>query len=95
MGIHDPRVERESRLVGKVCNLYRGLETSISVMLTVKSSLRILFDYIYYGFIYVDGLMMMAILIYYLVFSSLRSCFLFGYQLRFYDKTELLLMIIT
>jgi hypothetical protein len=33
-----------SRLVGKVCNLYRVLETGISVELTVKSSLRILFD---------------------------------------------------
>jgi hypothetical protein len=33
-----------SRLVGKVCNLYRVLETGISAELTVKSSLRILFD---------------------------------------------------
>jgi hypothetical protein len=30
--------------VGKVCNLCRVLETGISVMLTVKSSLEILFD---------------------------------------------------
>jgi hypothetical protein len=30
--------------VGKVCNLYRVLETSISVVLMVKSSLGILFD---------------------------------------------------
>jgi hypothetical protein len=45
MGSLDPRAERESRLVGKVCNLYRVLETSISTVLTVKSSLGILFDY--------------------------------------------------
>jgi hypothetical protein len=44
MGSHDPQAERESRLVGKVCNLYRVLETGISVVLTVKSSLGILFD---------------------------------------------------
>jgi hypothetical protein len=30
--------------VGKVCNLCRVLETGISVVLTVKSSLGILFD---------------------------------------------------
>jgi hypothetical protein len=30
--------------VGKVCNLYRVLETGISAKLTVKSSLGILFD---------------------------------------------------
>jgi hypothetical protein len=30
--------------VGKVCNLCRVLETGISVMLTVMSSLGILFD---------------------------------------------------
>jgi hypothetical protein len=30
--------------MGKVCNLYRVLETDISVELTVKSSLGILFD---------------------------------------------------
>jgi hypothetical protein len=34
----------ESRLVGKVCDLCRVLETGISVMLMVKSSLGILFD---------------------------------------------------
>jgi hypothetical protein len=34
----------ESRLVGKVCNLYRVLETGISAVLTVMSSLGILFD---------------------------------------------------
>jgi hypothetical protein len=33
-----------SRLVGKVCNLYRVLKTGISAMLTFKSSLEILFD---------------------------------------------------
>jgi hypothetical protein len=33
-----------SRLVGKVCNLCRVLETDILDMLTVKSSLGILFD---------------------------------------------------
>jgi hypothetical protein len=38
--------------VGKVSNLCRGLETGISVVLTVRSL----------GNIYVDGLMMMAIL---------------------------------
>jgi hypothetical protein len=37
-------VERESRLVGKVCSLCRVLETGISVVLTVKSDLGILFD---------------------------------------------------
>jgi hypothetical protein len=31
--------------VGKVCNLCTMLETGISVVLTVKSSLGILFDY--------------------------------------------------
>jgi hypothetical protein len=30
--------------VGKVCNLYRVLEISISVVLTVMSSFGILFD---------------------------------------------------
>jgi hypothetical protein len=30
--------------MGKVCNLYRVLETGISAELTVKSSLGILFD---------------------------------------------------
>jgi hypothetical protein len=33
-----------SRLVGKVCNLCRVLETGISVEVTVKSGLGILFD---------------------------------------------------
>jgi hypothetical protein len=44
MESHDLRAEWESRLVGKVCNLYRGLETDISAMLTVMSDLGILFD---------------------------------------------------
>jgi hypothetical protein len=44
MGSSAPRVERESRLVGKVCNLCRGLQTGISVVLMIKSSLVILFD---------------------------------------------------
>jgi hypothetical protein len=33
-----------SRLVGKVCNLCRVFEIGISVVLTIKSSLGILFD---------------------------------------------------
>jgi hypothetical protein len=44
MGSLEPRAEWESRLVGKVCNLCRVLETGISVVLMVKSSLGILFD---------------------------------------------------
>jgi hypothetical protein len=44
MGRLEPWAEWESRLVGKVCNLYRVLETGISAMLTVMSSLGILFD---------------------------------------------------
>jgi hypothetical protein len=44
MGNRDLRVERESRLVGKVCNLRRVLETGISTVFTVKSNLGILFD---------------------------------------------------
>jgi hypothetical protein len=44
MGRLEPRVEWESRLVGKVCDLYRVLETDILVMLTVMSGLGILFD---------------------------------------------------
>jgi hypothetical protein len=40
------RLERDhdSRLVGKVCNLCRVLETGISAELMFKSSLGILFD---------------------------------------------------
>jgi hypothetical protein len=44
MGSHDPQAERESRLVGKVRNLCRVLETGIPVVLMVKSNLGILFD---------------------------------------------------
>jgi hypothetical protein len=44
MGRLEPWAEWESRLVGKVCDLYRVLETGISAVLTVKSSLGILFD---------------------------------------------------
>jgi hypothetical protein len=43
MGRLEPRAERESRLVGKVCDLYRVLETGISVVPTVMSGLGILF----------------------------------------------------
>jgi hypothetical protein len=38
------QAEWESRLVGKVCDLYRVLETGISVVFTVKNRLGILFD---------------------------------------------------
>jgi hypothetical protein len=41
--------------VGKVYNLYRVLETGISVELMVKSSLGILFDYKNFGYSYDDG----------------------------------------
>jgi hypothetical protein len=44
MGSHDLRVEWESRLVGKVCNLCRVLETGISAELMVKSGIGILFN---------------------------------------------------
>jgi hypothetical protein len=44
MGMLEPRVEWESRLVGKVCDLCRVLKTGISVVLTVMSSLGILFN---------------------------------------------------
>jgi hypothetical protein len=44
MGRLEPRVEWESRLVGKVCNLFKVLETGISAVLTVMRSLGILFD---------------------------------------------------
>jgi hypothetical protein len=79
--------------VGKVCDLCRGLETSILAVLTVKHNLGILFDERYSGYVYVDGLIMMAILM-------ISGTFLFeevflGYQLVFYDKTWLLLMINT
>jgi hypothetical protein len=39
MGISSPRAERESRLMGKVCDLCRGNETDMSVVLTVMSGL--------------------------------------------------------
>jgi hypothetical protein len=39
MGRLEPRAEWESRLVGKVCDLYRVLETGISAVLTVMSTL--------------------------------------------------------
>jgi hypothetical protein len=54
MGRLEPRAEWESLLVGKVCNLCRVLETGISVVLTVKSSLGILFDYKNFGYFYDD-----------------------------------------
>jgi hypothetical protein len=44
MGRLEPRAEWESRLVGKVCDLCRVLETCISVVLAIMSSLEILFD---------------------------------------------------
>jgi hypothetical protein len=44
MGRQEPWAERESRLVVKVCDLYRVLETGISAVLTVMSGLGILFD---------------------------------------------------
>jgi hypothetical protein len=44
IGSVQPRLERDYRLVGKVYNLCRVLKTGISVELTVKSSLGILFD---------------------------------------------------
>jgi hypothetical protein len=44
IGSGQPRLERESRLMGKVCNLCRVLETCISSVFTVKSSLGSLID---------------------------------------------------
>jgi hypothetical protein len=44
IGSGQPGLEKESRLVGKVCNLCIVLETGISAVLTVKGSLGILFD---------------------------------------------------
>jgi hypothetical protein len=44
MGRLEPWAEWESQHVGKVCNLCRLLETGISAVLTVMSSLGILFD---------------------------------------------------
>jgi hypothetical protein len=39
MGRLEPCAERESRLVGKVCNLYRVLEIGISAVLTLRAAL--------------------------------------------------------
>jgi hypothetical protein len=50
----EPRAEWESRLVGKVCNLCGVLETGISAMLTIKSSLVILFDWKNFDYFYDD-----------------------------------------
>jgi hypothetical protein len=44
MGRLEPRAEWELRLMGKVCDLCRVLQTDTSVVLTVKSGLGILFD---------------------------------------------------
>jgi hypothetical protein len=44
MGRLELRAEWESRLVGKVCDLCGVLETDISAVLAVMSSLGILFD---------------------------------------------------
>jgi hypothetical protein len=44
IGSVQSRLGKGSRLVGKVCNLCRVLETGISAELMVKSSLGILFD---------------------------------------------------
>jgi hypothetical protein len=44
MEISSLRAEWESRLVGKLCDLCRVLETDISVVLMVKNGLGILFD---------------------------------------------------
>jgi hypothetical protein len=38
------QARKGSQLMDKVCDLCRGLETGISVVLTVKSNLGILFD---------------------------------------------------
>jgi hypothetical protein len=54
MEIGSFRAEWESRLVGKVCDLCRVLETGISAVLTVKSGLGILFDYKNFGYFYDD-----------------------------------------
>jgi hypothetical protein len=61
--------------VGKVCDLYRGLETDISVVLVVKSDLRSSFDQRYSIFIHDGGLIMMIMLIHYDI-SSTRRCLL-------------------
>jgi hypothetical protein len=53
--VYTTQAGKGSRLVSKLCNLCRVLETVISAMLTVKSSLGILFDYINFGYFYDDG----------------------------------------
>jgi hypothetical protein len=42
-GLIDPE-QKGSQLMGKVCTLYGGLETDISNVLTIKSSIRSSFD---------------------------------------------------
>jgi hypothetical protein len=42
--VYTTQAGKGSQLVGKVCNLYRVLETSISVVLAVMSSLVSSFD---------------------------------------------------
>jgi hypothetical protein len=54
MGRLEPRAEWESRLVGKVCDLCRVLETDIWAVLTVKSGIAILFDEKNFGYFYDD-----------------------------------------
>jgi hypothetical protein len=44
MGRLEPQAKWESRLVGKVCDLYIVLETGISAVLAIMSSLGILFN---------------------------------------------------
>jgi hypothetical protein len=45
-----PGLDRESWLVGKVCDLCRGIETDISVVLTIMSGLGSSFDFRYYDY---------------------------------------------
>jgi hypothetical protein len=52
-GLIDPR-QKESWLVGKVCDLCRVLETDISAVLAVMSSLESSFDYVYSRYFYDD-----------------------------------------
>jgi hypothetical protein len=47
--------------MGKVCDLFRGLETGISTVLTIMSSLGSSSDKRYSGYLYHVGLMMMII----------------------------------
>jgi hypothetical protein len=47
MGSSAPQAERESRLVGKVCNLCRVLETGISVVLAIMNNIGSSFDLSY------------------------------------------------